>query len=118
LLAPRRGVRPGNRATQVEADRYTETGAGALNLRVDRATCDELLVTADVKAAHTFANSVSIFGNLAAAYDLMNDPAQSTSAFVGGGPAFITNGLESSPWLMRGGVGLARESHPGASSEP
>jgi hypothetical protein len=47
------------------------------------------------------------------AYDMLSEQAQSTSFLVGGGPAFVSNGLDPSPWVMRAGAGLAKQSNGG-----
>ncbi len=108
-------VTPSLRAdyTHVDTDGYTETGAGALNLEVDDSIFEEMLLTADVKGTHRLGASWNLFGNLAASYDLLNDQAQSTSAFVGGGSAFVTYGLDPSPWIMRAGAGLLKQTSTG-----
>jgi len=90
----------------VQTDGYTETGAGALSLRVDDSTFEELVLFSDLKLAHHFTDYVKAVGNVSVGYDVMNDRAQSTAAFVGGGAAFVTQGLAPSPWIGRAGVGL------------
>lgn len=108
-------VTPSLRAdyTHVDTDGYTETGAGALNLDVEDSIFEEMLLTADVKGTHRLGESWNLFGNLAASYDLLNDQAQSTSTFVGGGSAFVTYGLDPSPWIMRAGAGLLKQTSTG-----
>lgn len=94
--------------TFVRNNGYTESGAGALNLRVDSANYREGLISADVKVSHMLDQHWKVVANLAAAYDVINDAAQSTSAFVGGGPAFVTQGIKPSAWIERGGIGLIK----------
>jgi outer membrane autotransporter protein len=108
-------VTPSVRAdyARVTTDSYTETGAGALNLTVPDATYDEMLLTLDAKAAHNLNASWQLFGNVAVGYDFLNDQAQATSSFAGGGPTFVTNGLEPSPWIMRAGAGLMKQTATG-----
>lgn len=43
--------------------------------------------------------------NLGIGYDVLNDQGSVTSAFVGGGGAFATDGTDQSPWVYRGGLG-------------
>jgi autotransporter family porin len=102
------GVAPSVRLdyTKVRTSGYTESGAGALNLAVDAANYEELLLSSDVKLSYAVTDKVKLLGNVTAGYDLMGQQAQATSTFVGGGTAFVTKGLESSRWLARAGVGV------------
>ncbi len=90
----------------VHNDSYSETGADSLNLNVAEQSTQEFIVSADAKLFQTINDDVSWTANFGAGYDLMARQAQVTSAFVGGGPAFVTYGLNPSPWLFRGGAGL------------
>ncbi|WP_198155943.1 autotransporter family protein [Herbaspirillum autotrophicum] len=85
---------------------YTETGAGALNLQVDSQRTEELIVAAESKLSYAVAADTTIVANLGVGYNLLAKSAQITSTFVGGGSAFSTEGLEPSPWTLRGGAGL------------
>lgn len=95
-------------ATRVQTNGYTETGAGALNLAVNKQTYKETLLAFDTKATHDLSNGVQIFGNFAVAYDFDNKQAASASAFVGGGSVFVTQGLNQTPWLTRLGLGVMK----------
>lgn len=90
----------------VQTDGYTEAGADALNLRVDDSTFEELVLFSDLKLAHHFNDHFKTVGNVSVGYDTLNDRAQSSAAFVGGGAAFVTKGLDPSPWIGRAGLGL------------
>ncbi|WP_053936222.1 autotransporter domain-containing protein [Amantichitinum ursilacus] len=90
----------------VHNDSYSETGADSLNLNVAEQSTQEFIVSADAKLFQTINDDLSWTANFGAGYDLMARQAQVTSAFVGGGPAFVTYGLNPSPWLFRGGAGL------------
>ncbi len=55
--------------------------------------------------------NTDISANIGVAYNALDNNAldnnaQLTSAYQGGGPAFVTNGLEISPWLYDAGVGI------------
>ena len=99
--------------THVRTDGYTESGAGPLNLQVDAQTYREFLITGDLKGSHQLENGLKLVGNVSVSYDTLNKQAQTTSTFVGGGAAFVTNGLDVSPWLYRAGVGLIQDTSSG-----
>jgi outer membrane autotransporter protein len=86
---------------------YTETGAGAFNLVVNGRTTDELILAADTKLNHEISPGTTLAANFGAGYDVLSKRASITAAYVGApGAAFTTQGLDSSPWLARGGLGL------------
>lgn len=97
--------------THMKTGDYTETGAGGLNLQVDDSTFKEFMLTADIKGSHSLGERTKLVGNLSAGYDFTNKQSVSTSSFVGGGSVFETKGLDSSPWLYRGGLGLLHDSN-------
>lgn len=99
--------------TQVRSDAYTETGAGALNLAVGKSTFKETLLSVDLKLAHALNDNIKLVANAAAAYDVSNQAAQSTAAYVGGGAAFVAKGIQPSPWLNRVGLGLLKTDQRG-----
>jgi outer membrane autotransporter protein len=86
---------------------YTETGADALNLQVRSKSTDELIFALDGKFNHALTESTSLTANLGVGYDALASQSAITTSFVGGGAAFVTNGLEPSRWLARGGLGLS-----------
>ncbi|MDB6060190.1 MAG: hypothetical protein JWM78_293 [Verrucomicrobiaceae bacterium] len=92
--------------TRVDAESYTEKGAESLSLKVDSSRYEELLASVDVKITHELTDAIKLVGNIALAYDFINQNSQSTSAFVGGGSAFVTNGLDASPVIERAGLGI------------
>ncbi len=78
---------------------YTETNAGTANQSVASADYDQFLVGAGVGLAHTWeCDRVTIQPDLYAniLYALKNATMQTSSQFVGGGPAFITQGFTPS----------------------
>lgn len=99
--------------TYMRTEGYTEDGAGALNLDVDAQTYRELLLTGDAKVSHQFEGGLKLLANASLGYDFINKQAKSTSTFTGGGPAFVTDGLDVSPWFYRLGAGLAKETGQG-----
>lgn len=98
--------------THMRTNAYAETGALG-NLQVNENIYREFVITGDVKFNHQINSSLKLVGNAGIGYDFLNKQAQTTAAFTGGGPAFVTNGLEVSPWLMRAGVGLIKNDQKG-----
>jgi outer membrane autotransporter protein len=92
--------------TTVQTDGYTETGAGLLNLAVKSQTYNALYTSADIRLDHALSNGLNVSGNVGLGYNALNTKAQLTSTYVGGGPSFVTNGLDVSPWLYNAGVGI------------
>lgn len=95
--------------TYMRTGDYTETGAGPHNLKVDASTYDELVLSGDLKLKQQLGPKVELTLNAGGGYDALNDATVTVASFVGGGPAFTTTGLKVSPWLYRGGAGLARK---------
>ncbi|MDO9283045.1 MAG: autotransporter domain-containing protein [Methylotenera sp.] len=94
--------------TRIRDESYNETGnAGALNLRVNSNTTEELVLGVDGKLAHALTDQATFTANLGFGYDVINEQASLTSAFAGApSVSFTTKGLDPSPWLMRGGLGI------------
>jgi outer membrane autotransporter protein len=90
----------------VMSNAYTEDGAGPLSLRVNQQNYSQVLMTTGAKAEYALPNRLKIVGNLTAGYNVINQPVQISSSFVGGGSSFTTNGLSLSPWLYSAGLGL------------
>jgi autotransporter family porin len=93
--------------TWIRDEGYTESGAGALNLDVKGHSTDELILLAEGRLSHSLSDKATLVANLGAGYDVLNGRNSIASSYVGGGAAFTTKGLDASPWLARGGVGLA-----------
>ncbi|MBV6290097.1 autotransporter outer membrane beta-barrel domain-containing protein [Pseudomonas sp. MAFF 301350] len=94
--------------TWVEDEGYRETGAGALNLDVDRRDSESLVLGADAELVHLFSDRLSTRLKLGVGYDTIGERASLTSAYAGApGLSFRTQGLDASPWLGRGGVGVS-----------
>jgi len=91
---------------EVRADAYRETGAGGLNLNVDSQTYRELLVQAGVKSFYRISKDVSLIAEAGLGYNTIRQGLQITAAFAGGGDSFVTRGIDVSPWLYSGGLGL------------
>lgn len=90
----------------VHNDAYTQTGAGGFNQRIQSQTTDQLLPTLAAKLQHKLSPASGLSVNLGVGYDVLNDRNQVTSQFVGGGPAFSTQGGKTSPWVTNAGLGF------------
>ena len=84
---------------------YTETGSVA-NLIVGSNKTDELIFAVDGKVSHAVMDNAKIVANLGLGYDVLSERNSLSAAFVGGGAAFTTQGIDPSPWLARGGLGF------------
>jgi len=90
----------------IRANSYGEDGAGVLNLSVDAAHHDQLIVGAEGRLAYKMDGERLFTANLGVGYDTINKRGSVTAAYAGGGPAFATTGISTSPWLLRGGAGF------------
>lgn len=91
--------------SRIQDDAYTETGAGALNLKVGANSAEELVAAIEGKLLRNLSDTSKISVNVGAGYDLMAKKNSLSSAFVGGGGTFTTDGLDVAPWSVRGGLG-------------
>ena len=78
-------------------DSYTETGAGSMNLHIDRKDMDVLELGVGTKLSRTYqrADGVltpSIHGGWR--YDVIGDHLNATNSFAAGGPTFDTQGIQ------------------------
>ncbi|MCB5184050.1 autotransporter domain-containing protein [Methylobacillus gramineus] len=88
---------------------YTERGADVLNLKVQRNTSEALILSMDGKFIHTTQQGYQLTANAGAGYDVIHDHSGVSAVYVGASAtAFTTPGLNQSPWLLRGGLGLSR----------
>jgi len=90
----------------IKEDGYTETGADALNLVVDSRTTDELILAVDGRVEHAVSDTSTLTADLGIGYDTQAEQASITSSFAGGGAAFVTDGIDPSPVVVRGGLGM------------
>ena len=93
--------------TTVQSSSYTETGAGSLNLSANSQTYNMMVLAADMRVDHMLSDKLKLSANLGGGYNTLNNQVQMVTAFQGGGPAFTTNGLQTSPWLYGAGLGLS-----------
>ena len=96
--------------SSIKDDGYSETGAGVLNLNVASRTTEQFIVGLDGKLNHQLSPTTRVTGNMGVGYDTMNQRSAITAAFAGApGASFVTYGAETSPWLMRAGLGLVHQ---------
>ncbi|WP_239090220.1 autotransporter outer membrane beta-barrel domain-containing protein [Marinomonas ostreistagni] len=92
--------------SHIENRRYTETGAGALNLSVSDDQIDAFVVSLQGDLMHEFNDQWALLANAGVGYDLIDDDTSVTSTYAGGGTAFTTQGLNQAPWRVTAGVGV------------
>lgn len=85
---------------------YTETGAGALNLRVAAQTAEELIVKLGVQARHPLGRQTHLLAMAAVGYDLASGRDTTTAQFTGGGTVFSTQGLARRRAVAELGLGV------------
>lgn len=89
---------------------YNETGAGLLNLNVASRSTDALVVGIDGKLSHQLNDQTTLIANLGVGYDTINKQDAITASFAGAAnAAFVTYGINPSPWIGRGGVGAVHK---------
>ena len=86
---------------------YTETGTGSSNLIVDGRNTDQLILSLGGKLAYKANDTTTLLANLGAGYDALGGKNLITASLAGGGTAFTTAGIDPSPWIGYGGLGLA-----------
>ena len=90
----------------INANAYTESGAGALNLNVQSQTYQELMFTAGLKGDYQATDRVKLTASAGIGYNALNSQAQIAASYAGGGNSFMTQGLNGTPWLYSAGVGI------------
>lgn len=108
LLNEKTTITPSIRAdySYITSESYSETGANALNLKVEAVDAGSLIVMAKTDFNRKQSDSVSLYAGVGIGYDLLNDETSVTSSYSGGGASFTTTGLEVSPLLAEVGLGV------------
>ncbi len=89
---------------------YSESGAGSLNLNVDKFTTDEFLVGLGSAAQYKIDDSSKLIGNVNLYYDLIDDNRAVTSSYSGAtGVSFDTYGIDNGRLSHEIGLGYERE---------
>ena len=81
---------------------------------MDSHSTDELILSIDGKVSHELSPSTDVTANLSLGYDALDAPSSITASFAGApGSSFVTEGLDSSPWLQRAGFGIIKTTENG-----
>lgn len=115
-IAPQTTLTPAVRAdyTWIRDSSYTEKGAGLLNLDVDGRSTEAFVIGVEGKLAHQLNERTTLTANLGVGYDAINENSSITSAFAGSpGAAFVTRGIDPSPWITQGGFGMVYRTKQG-----
>ncbi|GAA6143058.1 autotransporter outer membrane beta-barrel domain-containing protein [Hydrogenophaga sp. 5NK40-0174] len=91
---------------QARIDAYTETGAGALNLRVAKQRAEELVLSVGTRLKHAYSEKLSVSGYASVGYDLKGDAGSTTAQFTGGGAVFTTESQETARERLQLGATL------------
>lgn len=93
----------------VYVDGYTETGAGAANLKVEDSSEDALVLSIGGRLAHQMNDDTTLTAHLDVGHDVLADQSSVTSTFTGGGASFQTAGIEPASTVVKGGVGMTMQ---------
>ena len=96
--------------TTIHSNGYTETGAGIVNLVVGAQTVNEFIVALDGKVTYKLSDAATLLANLGVGYDTLSKQSSITAAYLGGGAAFTTMGINPSPTIVSGGLGVVVKS--------
>ncbi|MDO6562237.1 autotransporter outer membrane beta-barrel domain-containing protein [Amphritea sp. 1_MG-2023] len=100
--------------THLENDAYSESGAGLLNLNVEKSAYEALIVGVDGKLAYQLGNGRTLETNLGLGYDIKDQGIITTAAFDGAPTvSFDTNGLKQDPWIVDIGIGYNHQAQNG-----
>lgn len=115
-LSEKTTLTPGLRAdySWLKSQGYSETGANALNLNVNSQKTDAFVLGADAQLQHRYSAKSRLDVNLGIGYDTVNKRGNIVAAYAGApGQAFVTTGIDHSPWLLRGGVAYSLATNNG-----
>lgn len=100
--------------TRIRADGYQESGAGSLNLNVGAQNTEALVFGVDGKLVSKLNDKLTLSTSLGVGYDAMSKQTAITSVYAGAPTAaFTTSGINPSPWLGRGALGLSYKTKNG-----
>lgn len=94
---------------RARSNAYTETGAGALDLRVAAQKAEELVAKLGVEARHPLGAQSHLLAQMAVGYDLSGGHDSTSAQFVGGGPVFSTLGTPRQRTLAELGLGVVHK---------
>lgn len=100
--------------TRIRADGYQENGADTLDLHVGSQNTEALVFGVDGKLISKLNDKLTLSSSIGVGYDAMSKQNAVTSVFAGApGAAFTTSGINPSPWLGRGALGLSYKTKNG-----
>lgn len=101
----------------IKDEAYRETGSASVSpllLDVASRSSDELILSVNGKINYKLDDSTTVDVNAGLGYDAINDNGSIVAAYAGApGASFATYGMEQSPWLARGGLGLVHKTQGG-----
>lgn len=115
-LTSQTSITPSVRAdyTWIKDKSYAENGAGLLNLSVDSRTTEAFVISTNGKIAHQLNDQITLTANLGVGYDTMSKQSAITATFAGApGAAFVTYGIDPSPWIGQAGFGTVYKTKSG-----
>jgi outer membrane autotransporter protein len=100
--------------SRIQDEGYSESGAGLLDLEIDRRSTDALVLGFDSRLAYHATERSTFLVTLGVGLDAVNDRASSVASFAGApGAEFSTPGIDPNPWLSRGGLSYVHEREDG-----
>ena len=88
---------------------YNESGAGALNLDVEKSSSSEMLVGLGTIATYNLNLRDKLIGSINVGYDLKDDNNLISSSYEGAsGVSFETQGIDNGRWSYDAGVGYEK----------
>lgn len=90
---------------KVNNQAYTETGADALNLSVEKQDAKQFIVSSNARLSHALSEGMTVSAELGGGYDFLSKRNSVSSTFVGGGTSFLTQGAAPSRAFVRAGAG-------------
>ncbi len=88
---------------------YTETGAGGLNLNVEKFDSSNLIASVEGDLTWAVAEGTELNATLSLGYDVINENSTVNSSFQGSNVIFSTEGIDASPVVYTAGLGLAKQ---------
>lgn len=91
--------------TRVSNPSFTESGAGALNLKTEKFSSTETLAKVGTNFAYSLNSNSTLNANVGVGYDLKGDKTSIKSSFAGTDLSFDSKGIDNGRWQYQAGVG-------------
>jgi uncharacterized protein with beta-barrel porin domain len=95
--------------TYFHSPSYSESGAGGLNLNVEKFSSDSIVVGIESDFIYTLDETSKLSASVGLSYDFSNKAQTLTSSFQGGGSVFSTEGIENSSYIYKAGFGYVKK---------